>query len=197
MHAHRAAIEAVRRKPEHLEREHREHAGHQVEQQPADKREGERDAERDVDVAVVASVLRGQRRSGTGYRRTRDDATRERHIDARGRLRAEAFARGEHAGHARELAHALARYRQDQFQHRAVAGERLRRARLDLTFGKREEPDLTRIAAFRVRGQRKFDLGTLPDRSDGPSGERARQQRTRAGNGLAPLRVRRRLRRHR
>ena len=177
--ARRAGVEALGRESEYLERKHREHAGHQIEQDASD----ERDAEREITAGRYRR--RGDRhRRGPGW--TGDNAAGERHIDRRSATVAESLGGSEDARNARELADALARHRQCQLQRRTVTRERLGRARFDLAFVEREEMHLTRIRSTGPRSQCEVDLAAASGRGDIPTLERPRQRAARACDRSRP-----------
>ena len=84
MLAHRRAIAAVRGETQNLQRQHREHAGHQIQQHAAEQGEGDRGAQRQ-------RALRGRERQHLQpripRRRSRDHRSGKRDIDRARRAR--------------------------------------------------------------------------------------------------------------
>ena len=176
---------ALRRESEHLERQHREHTGHQVQQQPADKSERECETERQGTRIVDA---RWPRQQGLGDRRgavTGNDGADQRRVDqcrARtvgvcGELPEAAVI--EYAGHASEFADALVRDWQREFPLLSVACQRLHAARLDLALVVREETATAKVCGAGSRRSGVSVSSTVESasgRAHFPAGERTRQR---------------------
>jgi hypothetical protein len=162
VHAQGGGVLAAR-ETEHLDREHGQHAGHQVQDQPARESEGEREAQPE--------------------RRARI-ADHDRHVDLHGRQ----AGRGEDAGHARELAEGLRRERDRELERRTVGAKALRRRVLHLAFVVGEELQRLRREAGR-RVDRQLHGALVLARAERPVRARGLRQRlSRVGNlgGVRP-----------
>ena len=190
MPAHRRAIAAVRGEAQNLQRQHREHAGHQIQQQSAEQRQGDRGAQRQ---RALRGRERQRQRRGRGRRGSCDHRSRKRDVDLHRALVApESRGRFEDAGNSREFADSLHGNRQRERPARAIARKLLRGARLDLPGAVREEAQLADVRGRGSAGRRRQDQidDRAPRRGAGaPAADGARKRCARPGDRSTPMRV--------
>ena len=183
----------VRREAQHLQRQHREHAGHQIEDQAADERGHDGDGERD---GIVAAASRGREiergrgcRRGLRARARRCPAAATSIVAAR--ARAEPAGGGDDAGDASSGPASVGATGSVSTYASPSRVDRLRARRLDpvrrrtgRSEARRDRPRPARRARASARSSCR-----CPRRSTLPAGERRGQRGARRGDGGAPARI--------